>query len=159
MIPPNPATPSFLLLIISFLCVLWLGLCAYFDLRTRHIPNWLTIPAIPLAMLAAWLVRPAGVRYLQQYLFHLALLVLPLFIAWHKHLLGGADLKILVALSLLNPWLLLAAWIGVVAYFIGLAVLANSRLSRFAGVPGFALGAGFFCLGQLALILTQHLAA
>jgi Flp pilus assembly protein protease CpaA len=154
-----PTVPSFLPLVISLLCLLWLSLCAFFDLRTRHIPNWLTLPAIPLAMLVTWLVRPAGIDRLEAYLFQLAVLVLTLLIAWRNHLLGGADLKILVALSLVNPWLLVAAWIGVVLYFIGMLFLASHRATRFAGVPGFALGIGLFSLGQLTLFLTRNLAA
>jgi Flp pilus assembly protein protease CpaA len=154
-----PTVPSFLPLVISLLCLLWLSLCASFDLRKRHIPNWLTLPAIPLAMLAAWLEQPAGTGRLDEYLFHQGFLVLSLLIAWRNHLLGGADLKILVALSLVNPWLLVAAWLGVVLYFIGMLCLANRRATRFAGVPGFALGIGLFYFGQLASFLTQHLAA
>jgi Flp pilus assembly protein protease CpaA len=159
MILRDPTTLSMLPPTTLLLCLLWLSLCAYFDLRTRHIPNWLTLPAIPLAIMAAWLVRSAETDQVNEYLFQLGFLSLSLLIAWRYHLLGGADLKILLTLSLASPWLLVAAWMGVVLYFIGLAILAKKRSARFAGVPGFALGIGIFCLGQLALFLTQHLAA
>jgi Flp pilus assembly protein protease CpaA len=155
----NPVTAPLLPLGISLLSVLWLSACAVFDLRTRHIPNWLTLPAVPLAGLSAWLVRGDQAQTLDEFLFHLLILTLPLFIAWRKNLLGGADLKILLVLSLADPLLLVAAWVGVLLYFLGLLVLRSSRPMHFAGVPGFALGAGLFTLGQLALFLTQHLAA
>jgi Flp pilus assembly protein protease CpaA len=155
----NPVTAPLLKLGISLLSVLWLSACAVFDLRTRHIPNWLTLSAVPLAGLSAWLVRGDQAETLDEFLFHLLILTLPLFIAWRNHLLGGADLKILLVLSLSNPLLLVAAWVRVLLYFLGLLVLRSSRPMRFAGVPGFALGAGLFTLGQLALFLTQHLAA
>ena len=99
-------------------------------------------------------------------------MTLPLFVAWRYRVLGGADLKILVVLTLANPLLLLAAWLGVVIYFVGLLIagewrsrqanqqnsdlpFARSRPIRFAGVPGFALGAGLFTAGQVALVLVQ----
>jgi Flp pilus assembly protein protease CpaA len=155
----EPVHETYLSLAISMVSVLWLAACAWFDLRTRRVPNWLTLPAIPLALMASWLVRGGSAESPGGFLVRLVVLILPLFIAWRRHLLGGADLKILVALSLANPWLLVAAWLGVVLYFIGLVILANHRAARFAGVPGFALGIGLFYFGQLASFLTQHLAA
>jgi prepilin signal peptidase PulO-like enzyme (type II secretory pathway) len=89
-------------LAISLFAVVWLGVCAFFDARTRQVSNWLTLPAIPFA--------------------------------------------------------LLAAWIGVVIYFVGLLIVCRSRPVRFAGVPEFALGAGLFTAGQVALVFVQRLA-
>jgi hypothetical protein len=45
-------TPGIPPLVISLLTVAWLGMCAIFDTRTRQVPNWLTLPAIPLTLLA-----------------------------------------------------------------------------------------------------------
>jgi Flp pilus assembly protein protease CpaA len=160
----------------SLLAVTWLGMCAIFDIRTRQVPNWLTLPAIPLALVAAWLARENRGETPYEFVFHLVIMTLPLFVAWRYRVLGGADLKILVVLTLANPLLLLAAWIGVVIYFVGLLIagewrsrqanqqnsdlpFAHSRPSHFAGVPGFALGAGLFTAGQVALVLVQRLAA
>lgn len=44
-------------LAVSLLAVSWLGICAFFDTRTRQVFNRLTLPAIPLALLAAGLTR------------------------------------------------------------------------------------------------------
>lgn len=144
---------------ISLLAVAWLGVCAFFDARTRQVSNWLTLPAIPLALVAAWLTRESRGETPYEFVFHLAIMTLPLILAWRYRILGGADLKILIALTLANPLLVVAAWIGVVIYFVGLLIIRRSRPVRFAGVPGFALGAGLFTVGQVAMIFVQRLAA
>jgi Flp pilus assembly protein protease CpaA len=169
-------TPGTTPLVISLLTTVWLGVCAILDARTRHVPNWLTLPAIPLALLAAWLTRSSRSETLYEFVFHLVIITLPLFVAWRYRVLGGADLKILVVLTLANPLLVVAAWLGVVIYVVGLLItgewrsrrpiqqnsdlpFARSRPIRFAGVPGFALGAGLFTAGQVALVFVQRLAA
>ena len=144
---------------ISLLAVAWLWVCAIIDARTRQVPNGLTLPAIPLALLAAWLTRGARGETPYEFLFHLGVMTLPLFMAWRARLLGGADLKIFLVLAIANPLLVVAAWIGVVLYFLGLLAIRHRSPVRFAGVPGFTLGAGLFTIGQIALLFTQHLAA
>ncbi len=151
-----------LALAVSLLAVVWLSVCAICDLRTRQVPNGLTLPAIPLALLAAWLTwesrgeTPGDTPY--EFAFRLAILTLPLFVAWRSHWLGGADLKIMLVLALANPLLVAVAWVGVLIYFAGLLLVTHSRPVRFAGVPGFALGAGLFTAGQIAVLLAQRLA-
>jgi Flp pilus assembly protein protease CpaA len=159
MISITPGSESILPLLISLCVVIWLCACAVIDVRTHLVPNALTLPAIPLACLTAWLTRGMGGETIDEFLFHLVILILPLFAAWSKHLLGGADLKILVVLSLANPQLTVAAWVGVMVYFFVLMILRNNRPARFAGVPGFALGIAAFTIGQMAMFFTQHLAA
>jgi Flp pilus assembly protein protease CpaA len=159
MIFITPGTEFILPLAISLLAVVWLSACTVFDVRTHQVPNGLTLPAIPVALLAAWLTKDNRGETLYESLFHLAILILPLFLAWRSHLLGGADLKILVVLSLIDPLLVIAAWIGVMIYFIGLLVLHRSRPVRFAGTPGFALGIGLFTIGQLGVLLIKPPAA
>jgi Flp pilus assembly protein protease CpaA len=159
MISITPGPESILHFIISLLVVIWLCACAIIDVRTHQVPNALTLPAIPVACLAAWLTRGTRPESNYEFLFHLVILILPLFVAWRMHLLGGADLKILVVLSLTNPQLTVAAWVGVMLYFLGLLILRNNRPARFAGVPGFALGIGVFTIGQMAVFFTQHPAA
>jgi Flp pilus assembly protein protease CpaA len=166
---------SILPLAISLLAAAWLCVCAIFDARTRQVPNGLTLPAIPLALLAAWLTREGRGETPYEFVFHLVIMTLPLFAAWRSHLLGGADLKILVALTLANPLLVVAAWIGVVIYFVGLLIVSEwryrhskqpnaeppvtrTRPVRFAGVPGFALGIGLFTAGQAVMAVVQRLA-
>jgi Flp pilus assembly protein protease CpaA len=149
---------TFFTLGIAMIALAWLIVCAVFDARTRQVSNWLTLPAIPLALLAAWLTRDSRGETFYEFVFHLVMMILPLFIAWRYQLLGGADLKILVALTLTNPLLVVAAWIGVMVYFIALLVVRHGRQARFAGVPGFALGVGLFTAGQVAISLVRHLA-
>ena len=158
MILYTPGTELILTIAISLSTVVWLGACALFDARTHQVPNWLTLPAIPMALLAAWLTRESRGETMYEFQFHLVIMTLPLFVAWRNHLLGGADLKILVVLSLINPLLVMAAWVGVMAYFFGLLIHHHSRPIRFAGVPGFALGTGLFAIGQIAMLFTKHLA-
>jgi Flp pilus assembly protein protease CpaA len=154
-----PGTESILPLTISLLILIWLGACAVFDVRTHQVPNRLTLPAIPMALLAAWLTQDLRGGTWFEFLFHLGFVTLPLFIAWRIHLLGGADLKILLVLTLANPMLFVSAWVGVMLYFFALLIIDHKLPIRFAGVPGFALGIGLFTLGQLGLLFTQHLAA
>ena len=123
-------------LVVSLLAVAWLSVCALSDIRTRQVSNWLTLPAIPFALLAAWLTRESRGETLYEFVFHLVITTLPLLLAWRYRILGGADLKILVVLTLANPLLVVAAWIGVVIYFVGLLIVRRSRPVRFAGVPG-----------------------
>ena len=154
-----PGTTQILSLSIALLSMLWLGVCAIYDTHTHRVPNWLTLPAIPLALLVAWLTRGSRAETLFEFVFRLFLVILPLFVAWRNHLLGGADLKILVVLALASPLLVVAAWVGVMLYFFALLILHRARPIRFAGVPGFALGTGLFVLGQAAILFVQHLPA
>ncbi len=144
---------------VSLLAVAWLIVCAIYDLRTRQVPNGLTLPAIPLALLAARLTWQSRGETSYEFAFRLAILTLPLFVAWRSRLLGGADLKIMLVLALANPLLVAAAWVGVLFYFAGLLLVTHSRPARFAGVPGFALGAGLFTAIQAAVLVIQRLAA
>ncbi len=159
MIFVTPGIESILSLAISLFMIVWLCACAAFDVRFHQVPNWLTLPAIPMALLAAWLTRDTRGETMDKFLFHLVLLILPLLFAWCYHLLGGADFKILVVLTLTNPLLCVAAWVGVMMYFLGLLMFNHRRPIRFAGVPGFALGVGLFTIGQIGVLITQHLAA
>jgi Flp pilus assembly protein protease CpaA len=142
---------------ISLIIVIWLSACAVFDVRSHKVPNWLTVPAIPMALLAAWLTRESRDETMVEFLFHLVLIIFPLIIAWHHHLLGGADLKILLVLTVTNPLFVVAAWIGVMVYFLGLLILHHNRPIRFAGVPGFILGIGLFTFGQIGLMVARQL--
>ncbi len=143
-------------LAISSLSVAWLAVCAISDLRNHQVSNWLTLPALPLAFLAAWLTRDSRGESLYVFVFHLAIVILPLFAAWRSYLLGGADLKIMLVLTLANPLLVVSAWMGVLVYFAGLFIISHSRPARFPGVPGFALGAGLLTAGQIALAFAQR---
>ena len=136
-------------LVISLVLLIWLSMCAIFDIRTHKVPNWITLPAIPVAIIATWITRENSNETLYSTVFHLFILMLPLFIAWRMHLIGGADLKILLVLALASSQLFFAAWIGALVYFLGFTFFSHKQTHRFAGVPGFALGIGFLTIGQL----------
>ena len=158
MISATSGNELILFIGISLILMLWLSACAVFDLRSHQVPNWLTLPAIPMAFLAAWLTRQSREDTMFEFLFHLVLIILPLIVAWRNHLLGGADLKILLVLTLTNPVFVVAAWVGVMVYFLGLLIMEHNRPTRFAGVPGFILGIGLFTLVQIGVMFAQHLA-
>jgi len=71
----------------------WLVVMSIYDLRTRQVPNWLTIP--PLLTILAWQLAHRQWQIL---------LPLPLiFSLWHLYILGGADAKVLATLFALWP--------------------------------------------------------
>lgn len=119
----------------SILATLWLVICATVDQRFRRVSNWLTLPVIILALVYRLVLGLSGDTTLQ-----FIVIIVPMFLAWQKGLLGGADFKILFALALLGPGLVIAAWSGVALFVLGRIVLRRVRVVRFAGAPGFAFG-------------------
>jgi len=159
MIDMASGTEITLTLGISLVTLAWLSICAIFDARTQKVTNWLTLPAIPMAISAAWLTRESRSETIYSSLFHLVILVVSLLLAWRIHLVGGADLKILVVLALVGTQYFLAAWIGALMYFFTLSVLLHNRPKHFAGVPGFALGIGLLTIRQILVLCPLHLSA
>lgn len=131
-------------LIASLLATLWLFVCAIFDQRSRHVSNGLTLPAILLALAFRMIQGASGDQTLQ-----LIVMIVPMYLAWQKGLLGGADFKMLFALALLGPGLVVAAWGGVALYLFGRLVLRRVRRMRFAGAPGFAFGVALLTAYQV----------
>ena len=156
MIDIGSGTEITLPLGISLVTLAWLSLCAIFDVRTLKVPNWLTLPAIPIAIALSWFAREIRSETMYQSLFHLVILIVPLILAWRIHLLGGADLKIMVVLALIDPRLFLAAWVGAIMYFFETSILHHDRPNHFAGVPGFALGIGLLTIGQVVVLFDLH---
>ena len=74
---------------------LWLGAMSVHDLRTRQVPNWLTLP--PLVAVWAW--------QLAQGRWQALVPILPLYLLWRLNVIGGADAKVLMALFGLWPTL------------------------------------------------------
>jgi len=71
---------------------LWLGAMSVYDLKTRQVPNWLTLP--PLLGVLAWQLAHGWQ----------ALIPLPaLYLLWRLNIMGGADAKVLMALFGLWP--------------------------------------------------------
>jgi len=80
--------------------ILWLAAMSACDLRTRQVPNWLTLP--PLLGILCWQLAHGHWQ---------ALLPLPVFFTlWCLQILGGADAKVLMALFGLWPTLEFAAF-------------------------------------------------
>ncbi len=112
------------------LILLWLAVCAVFDLRRREVPDWLTLPAVVLALV--WrLIHPGG--WLP---WALAGVTVVLTLAG---VLPGGDMKGLVALALFDPSLYLLAWLGAGLMYLLWRVLHRER--RMPGYVGFVMGA------------------
>ncbi len=98
-----------------WLVVAWLAVCAAWDWRTRTVPNGWTMP--PLAALLGLRVwcghwQVVGVVLLVGYL-----------VLWARDAMGGADVKIGLALTLFSPWHGYLSLVGAV----GLAVVWKKR--------------------------------
>lgn len=97
------------------LCLLaWLLPCALQDWRSRHVSNWLTLPAFLLAWPAA--LWQGGEDRL---LFTFALFV-GCWFAWQMKGMGAADGKIAVVLAALLPQAVLWGGVLLFLWFVGL---------------------------------------
>ena len=151
----------------------WLTTCAVWDVRTRAVPAWLTIPALASAAVYRWveggwgavvlvatLALVSGLPRLVQMLAAVCLVGLLLWraepgqagvllgisivwLAWELSLIGGADSKIMIAVVLL----LGSGWVLVPVAVAGglLAVAAGFRKkATIPGVAAIALGTACF---------------
>lgn len=91
---------------LSIAVLLWLGVCAAWDWKTRTVPNVLTLPALGVALM----VRVA----LGHWQFLAVLLIAGYLWLWRTGVLGGADAKIGLVLTLLSPVWGYLALVGVV---------------------------------------------
>ena len=122
-------------ILVGLLATIWLIACSVTDLRTRHVSNRLTLPAIVIALVYRLIT---GIDYKE--LIFLVITILLLLLAWGYHLLGGADLKIMLALGLLGAYYVLSAWLGVVVYLLTYLIFRRKFPKCIAGAPGFAIG-------------------
>ncbi|GAP06147.1 type IV leader peptidase family [Anaerolinea thermolimosa] len=113
--------------------VFWLVVCAVYDLRTRSVPNVLTVP--PFVLAGLWAVRQGGATL---WLFVLAVAVM-VFSFW-KGGTGGADGKILAVLAVFMPAGFLLAVVLRLVVGVGLW-MRHGKGARFPAVPVFAAGA------------------
>jgi prepilin peptidase CpaA len=121
--------------IVRIMILLWLSVCAWHDLRRREVPDWLTLPAVVLAL--GWqVVYPGG--WLP---WALAVVTIVLTLAG---VLPGGDMKGLVALALFDPRLYLLAWLGAVVVYLLWRMLRRER-----GMPGYV----GFVVGGIAWII------
>lgn len=85
------------LICLHLILVLWLLPCALQDYRSRHVSNWLTVPAFLAAWpLALWLGGS------ERLLFTFAVF-LGCWFAWQMQGMGAADGKLATTLAALSP--------------------------------------------------------
>lgn len=125
------------------LVFLWLLPCAWYDWRTRRVPNVLTVPAFFLAWpVALW--RGPEALFLTALVFGLS------YLGWRVGWTGGADVKAYTFVTALAPEALMGT-----APLYGLLVvrnLARGGVGR-TFVPGLAVLAGGAALAWLALLI------
>ena len=119
----------------------WLIPCAIYDLRVRRIPNWLTLPPLPLALWWAWGHGALG----------LTLTVLAAgYLAFRFGGLGGADGKLATVAAAVSPPALALS---------GLLLLAGFVVNRLHGQPGSLPAAPFFLAASVIILLVSLLPA
>lgn len=114
--------------------VLLAAVAAWFDWRTGHIPNWVTLPPLVAAPIAHFAVTFAASRPLSvaaqaagfSVLGALVCVIVP-YVLWKAGGMGGGDVKLLAALgAILRPT------VGIEAEFYAIlaaAILAGGRLA------------------------------
>ncbi|MEJ5315160.1 MAG: A24 family peptidase [Anaerolinea sp.] len=111
------------------LILLWLAVCAVFDLRRREVPDWLTLPAVALALV--WQVAHPG-GWLPW------ALVVTTIVLTLAGVLPGGDMKGLAAMALFDSRLYLLAWLGAGVVYVVWWLLRRER--RMPGYVGFVVG-------------------
>lgn len=113
-----------------------------FDLRTRKIPNWLTVAALALAL--AFHVATAGLAGLGTALAGFGVGFGILFVLWIIGGGGGGDVKLMGALGAwLGPWLTMIVFIGSgVLALVGMVLLFTWRMIARGAQPAYAGGGG-----------------
>lgn len=120
----------------------WLIPCAVFDVRRRRIPNWLTLPAIPVAL---WWALGQGTLIL-------ALVVLGGgFLAFQFGGMGGADGKLATVQAAVAPAALLLSGLLLALTFLGLRLFGRKR-SRLPAALWFWAGSLLTLLSTLMLV-------
>jgi prepilin peptidase CpaA len=120
-------------LIISAIVLVWLMVCAFQDWRSGEVSNWLTIPAMALGMgYAVYMGR--------ERLILVAAALAGLMLLYVLGSLGGADVKVLIALAGLWPTAMLAALL-VQGIWGGIVLIKQGRGAEFRAIPAYALGA------------------
>jgi len=123
------------------LLTLLLAPATYFDLRARRIPNWLTLPPLPVALWWAWGHDTLG----------LTLTVLAAgYLAFRFGGLGGADGKLAAVVAAVSPPALALS---------GLLLLAGFALNRFRGRPNSLPAAPLFFAATTIILLISLLPA
>jgi len=125
-------------MIISGIVMIWLVICAIQDWRRGEVSNWLTLPAMGAGILYA--VLAGGER-----LILCAAVLVGLMLLYFLGSLGGADVKVLVALAGLWPAAMLAALL-VQGIWGAVVLLRRGKGVEFRAIPAYALGAAISIL-------------
>ena len=125
---------------LAFLILLLIP-AAWLDYRHRRIPNWLTLPPLPIALWWAWGHGTLG----------LSLTVLAAgYLAFRFGGLGGADGKLATVVAAVSPPALALS---------GLLLLAGFALNRLRGQSGSLPAAPFFLVATTIILLISLLPA
>jgi prepilin peptidase CpaA len=131
--------------VLIFTAIPVLAVAAYMDIRTRRIPNYLTIGAVVLAMLLRAGAGPAEVVDGLSGLLLAMAVVLPLFAMGG---VGGGDAKLLIAVgAFLGPHALLVALLGT-------AIVGGIMAAAYATKRGVILPALLNTRGLLTWVVT-----
>ena len=131
------------------------AVATYTDIRTREIPDWVTLPPLGLGLLVfAWRLHWLGVALWGAGMVAAAL---PTLLPWLLGGFGGGDFKMTLALGALGgPWFALASlfWsiVSGALLFAGWAALRGRRAVH-DDPPPFAVALGTGALVALALTL------
>lgn len=133
-----------------------LAAAVYTDLTSRRIPNWLTL-AVAILVVPYWVGSGAEISAIQHQLGVTAAAVLVFGMLWQaghwlkRPVMGGGDVKLLMALALWLPALVyldMLFWMAVAGALISAAMLAHQHWKRPAAplpVPyGVAIAAATF---------------
>jgi prepilin peptidase CpaA len=119
---------NFLQVATDVLALLLLGVCAYWDLRYRKIPNWATLPGVILGLVMNGLLhgwggmKASGIGFLIGFGALLVLFVL----SW----MGGGDVKLMAAVGALKgyPFVVSALFYSLIAgVLLGVIMLIWNR--------------------------------
>jgi Flp pilus assembly protein protease CpaA len=120
-------------ILISSIVIVWLAVCAFQDWKHGEVSNWLTIPAMIIGM---------GYSVFQgrERMIICAAALVGLVLLYIMGSLGGADVKVLIALAGLWPTAMLAALLAQGVW--GMVVLIKKgRGAKFRAIPTYAVGA------------------
>jgi hypothetical protein len=113
------------------LILIFLTICAVYDVRRREVPGWLILPAMVISLV--WRVYHPD-DWLA-WVLALGTLLLTLI-----GLLPGGDMHGLITLALLSPRWYFAAWLGAGVTWLIWWIVRHER--RIPGYVGFLVGVG-----------------
>ncbi len=128
---------------LSLLITSWLTLCAWQDVRTRTVSNWLTLPALMMAILLRLTDFAPGSAWLAT-----ITVVGLLLLAWQHAQIGGADVKALTAMALIDVSLVAAALLGVGLWYGGAWLQQRKAPASVPAFAGMAVGLALMAAGR-----------